>query len=263
MFQIRPSSQMQAARLAPRAGRVGFGWVAGLFFAVVLISGARAQQPRSQAPGDVPALSADLLTHVQQVAQAGARGGLPAQARVEVQVGALDPRLKLAPCAVVQPYLPPGLQMWGRTRIGLRCVQGPVRWNVTLPVTVKVFAKALVAADTLAAGTTLTQALLSTAEIDIAAASGAVFTDAAGLNGRTLNRPLGAGEAVRSDSLKARQWFAAGDTVMVRATGPGYSVSREGQAMAVGLEGQNVKVRFESGRIVTGRVVGDRQVEVL
>jgi len=101
------------------------------------------------------------------------------------------------------------------------------------------------------------------AEIDMAAASGAVFTDAAELNGRTLTRPLGAGEAVRSDSLKARQWFAAGDTVMVRAVGPGYSVSREGQAMAIGLEGQNVKVRFESGRIVTGRVVGDRQVEVL
>ncbi len=239
-----------------RTGAAGMAVVAGLL--LVGFGGAKAQQPSETA-----GLSAELLSQVEQVAQAGAKGGLPAQARVQVQVGALDPRLKLAPCASVQPYLPPGLQMWGRTRIGLRCLQGPVRWNVSLPITVKVYAKALVANEPLAAGTLLTQAQLGMAEIDIAAEAGAVFTDAASLAGRTLSRPLGAGEAVRSGSLKARQWFAAGDTVMVRAAGPGYAVSREGQAMAVGLEGQNVKVRFESGRIVTGRVVGDRQVEVL
>jgi flagella basal body P-ring formation protein FlgA len=260
MFQIRPSSMMQARPPALRAGRVGLCMVAGLVLSGLTVFQAGAQLP---AQPEVQTLSTDLLSQVQQVAQAGAKGGLPAQARVEVQVGALDPRLKLAPCAVVQPYLPPGLQMWGRTRIGLRCVQGQVRWNVSLPVTVKVYAKALVANDALAAGTQLTQALLGMAEIDIAAEAGAVFTDAASLTGRTLIRPIGAGEAVRSGSLKARQWFAAGDTVMVRAIGPGYAVAREGQAMAMGLEGQNVKVRFESGRIVTGRVVGDRQVEVL
>ncbi|MEJ6006842.1 flagellar basal body P-ring formation chaperone FlgA [Paucibacter sp. AS339] len=257
MFQIRPPSKIQVRRSARRAGRLGLRAGASL-----LVSGLMVPMTMAQSP-EAPTLSAALVTHVQQVAQAGARGSLPAQARVEVQVGALDPRLKLAPCALVQPYLPPGLQMWGRTRIGLRCVEGPVRWNVSLPVTVKVFAKALVAGDALAAGTQLTQALLATAEIDIAAESGGVFTDAASLNGRTLSRSLVAGETVRSGSLKARQWFAAGDTVMVRAAGPGYSVAREGQAMTMGLEGQNVKVRFESGRIVTGRVVGDRQVEVL
>ncbi len=208
-------------------------------------------------------LNAELTLQVQQVAQAGARVGTPAQARVEVQIGRLDPRLKLAPCKQVQPYLPPGLQMWGRSRIGLRCLDGLVRWNVSLPVTVKVYARALVAADALPAGTVLTQALLSTAEIDIAAQAGAVFSDAGGLVGRTLSRPLAAGEAVRSQNLKVRQWFAAGETVMVRAVGSGYSVAREGQALTAGLEGQSVKVRFENGRVISGRAVGDRHVEML
>jgi len=109
----------------------------------------------------------------------------------------------------------------------------------------------------------LAQEQLSLAEIDVAAEPGAVFTDATSLNGRALARPLAAGEAVRSSSLKLRQVFAAGDTVTVLASGPGFAVAGEGQALAAGLEGQNVKVRFDNGRVVTGRAIGERRVEVL
>ena len=130
-------------------------------------------------PAAAQGLSAQVLAQVQQLALAGASVGAPPQARVDVQVGALDPRLKLAPCAQVQPYLPTGLHMWGRTRIGLRCVDGQARWNVSVPVVVKVYGRALVAATNLPAGTVLTQAELSAADIDIAAEPGAVFTDAA------------------------------------------------------------------------------------
>jgi flagella basal body P-ring formation protein FlgA len=208
-------------------------------------------------------LDAGVLAQVQQLALAGATVGAPPQARVVVQVGALDPRLKLAPCAQVQPYLPAGMHMWGRTRIGLRCVDGLARWNVSVPVAVKVFGRALVAATPLPAGTVLTQAVLSVADIDIAAEPGAVFTDAAALTGRTLSRPVAGGEALRSMALRQRQWFAAGDTVSVHASGTGFAVAGEGQAMTAGLEGQDVKVRLENGRTVTGRAMGERRVELV
>jgi len=212
---------------------------------------------------DQAGLDGALIARVQQIATSGARAGMPDQAKVEVEIGKLDSRLRLAPCLQVQPYLPAGLPMWGQTRIGLRCVDGRARWNVSLPVKIKVFAPAVVALDPLPAGAQLAQAQLAVAEIDIAAESGAVFTDAAALSGRILTRPLAAGEAVRASALKLRQVFAAGDTVTVMVTGPGYSVAGEGQAMAMGLEGQIVKVRFENGRIITGRAVGERRVEVL
>jgi flagellar basal body P-ring formation protein FlgA len=214
-------------------------------------------------------LDVNMVERVERLAQTAAMAvmsGTPA--RVEVELGRLDPRLKLAPCREVQPYLPKGLQMWGRSRIGLRCLDaqsgaGGARWNVSLPVTVKVFARALVAATALPAGATLTEEHLATAEIDIASEQGAVFTDAAPLLGRTLVRPLDSGDALRSNSLSKRQWFASGETVVVRAVGPGFTIAGEGQAMTPGLEGHDVKVRFESGRTVTGRAVGERSVEVL
>ena len=189
--------------------------------------------------------------------------GLGSTARVMVELGQADPRLRLAPCQRAEPYLLPGLRLWGRSRIGLRCVEGPTRWSVTLPLTVHVLAPALVVAGPLDAGTTLAAGHLQLAEVDLAAEPGAVFTDPAALVGRSLVRPLQAGEALRPDRLKQRQWFAAGAQVKVVARGDGFAIAGEGQALGQGIDGQDVRVRFENGRTVTGRAVGEREVEVL
>lgn len=204
-----------------------------------------------------------LIERVRQLAEAAARAAAPANTRVAVEIGQLDARLRLAPCQQVQPYLPPGMAVWGRSRIGLRCVEGATRWNVTLPVRVAVFGRAVVANGPLPAGVNLSQDQLAMADIDIAAEPGAVFTDPALLIGRTLARPLGAADAVRAPALKSRQWFAAGETVQVHVAGEGFAIASEAQAMSAGIEGQEVRVRFESGRVASGRAVGERKVELL
>lgn len=182
--------------------------------------------------------------------------------RVEVELGALDPRLSLAPCQRVAPYLAPGLPAWGRTRIGLRCEQGDKLWNVTLPVTIKVWVRSLVTTDALPAGTTLQAGQLMLAEVDAAAATGSLISDASAAAGRELRRPLAAGSALRLPDLKARQWFAAGETVRVLARGTGWQIAAEGQALGPGIEGQTLRVRMESGRMVQARPIAERQVEV-
>ena len=182
--------------------------------------------------------------------------------RVEVQVGQLPAQLKLAPCSQVVPYLPPGLQPLGRTRLGLRCAQGPTRWNVFLPVTVRLWAPSLVASGPLPAGTVLAARHLQTAEVDLAARADRAIGQPALAVGRTLRRSLGAGEALRLADLQVRQMFNTGDTVRIIGTGPGYAVSSEGQAMGPGLEGQPARVRTDSGRIITGVATARQQVEV-
>lgn len=209
-----------------------------------------------------PVLDKALTRQLEQLAAQGARAGAPPNARVEIELGELSPSLHLAPCQKVEPYFANGHRMWGRTRIGMRCIQGPTRWNVTLPLTVQVFGRALVVNSPLPGGTVLTQADLREAEIDMAAEGGAVFTQPELVVGRTLVRALSAGEAVRSNLLKQRQWFAAGDTVKVVAIGQGYAVESEGKAQGPGKEGEEVRVVFASGRVVTGRATGERRVEL-
>jgi flagellar basal body P-ring formation protein FlgA len=182
--------------------------------------------------------------------------------RVQVQVGRLDPRLKLASCNTVTPYLPPGTRLWGSARIGLRCTDGPVRWNVFLPITVDVYGPGLVAAGALPAGATLGAADVQTREVQLSAAPAPALKVDEAVIGRTLARPLAAGEALRRGDLRARQWFAAGDTVRIVAGGAGWRIDGEGQALNAGVEGQIVRVRTESGRVVSGLAVAERQVEV-
>ena len=216
---------------------------------------------------DEPGYTPDntLLQQVETMARTGASAATaeqPQGVRVDVKVGKLDPRLKLAPCQHIDTYLPPGLPVWGATRMGLRCTQGAKLWNVSIPIQVSVYAQATVLKAALPAGTVLDASQLGQAEVDIAAAPGAAVADPMLAVGRVLGRAVAAGTTLRQTDLKARQFFAAGETVRVNAVGPGWQVVTEAQAISAGIEGQAVRVRTESGRLLTARPVGDRQVEV-
>ena len=219
--------------------------------------------PAAAQNNDTPAaLDADLEQQIRQLALDGnidAGAGAP---RLEVSVGQLDPRLRLAPCARVEPYLPEGMRLWGKARIGLRCTQGTTRWNVYLPITVKAFGSGLVITTNKAGGSVLTEADLTLGEVDLAETGSLAMTDARLVVGRTLTQTVKPGQSLRQSHLRPRQWFAAGETVTVLAQGAGFSVSGEGLALTNGIEGQPVRVRTESGRVLTGLAVGERRVEL-
>lgn len=236
-------------------------WAALFVLGSALVAGVAVAAPSEYQP-DEAGLPAELQQQVLGLAQqAGARGA-PGAPRVEVEVGRLDPRLRLAPCARIEPYLPVGSRPWGRTRVGLRCVEGAVRWNVFLPVTVKVFGRGLVAAAALPAGAVLSEQDLREAEVDLAAGGSPALDRPPLALGRTLARGLAAGEALRQADLRARQFFQAGDTVQLVALGRGIQVAGEARAMEPGLEGRRVRVRTDSGRVVTGVAAAQRRVEV-
>ena len=207
-----------------------------------------------------------LALHSLQAPAVDAAPSLPAAAlatpRIEISIGQLDPRLRLAPCERIEPYLPEGVRLWGKARIGLRCLQGASKWNVYLPITVKAFGPALVAVGAAAAGSVLTAGDLALAEVDLAEDASPALSNNLLTVGRVLARPLKAGQSLRQSHLKLRQWFAAGDTVNVVAQGAGFSVAGDAQALTNGIEGQPARVRTEGGRVLTGLPVGERRMEL-
>lgn len=215
------------------------------------------------AGGDALQAQVESLLKQQTVPQGGTTDGAQRQPwRVEITLGQLDPRLKLAPCDKVKAYLPDNAQLWGKTRVGLRCEQGPVRWNVYWPVTVKVWGKALVAAVPLRPGNTVAQADVVVGEVDLAASGSPALTRAADIVGRTVVRPVEAGQSVRQDDVKNRRWFAIGDPVHLNVRGEGFVVASEGVALSPGDEGRCARVRMDNGRVLCGLPVGERTVEV-
>lgn len=180
--------------------------------------------------------------------------------RVEVKLGSLDPRLQLAPCRRIEPYLPAGARLWGRSAIAVRCVDGAT-WNVSLPVTVTVWGRAVVAAHPLAAGAVPGAADLRVQEIELTREPAAPLTDPAQVGGQMLNRPLAAGQPLRPDMLRTATTIRAGDPVRVVIVGEGFSANADGQALAAAGEGQPLRVRTETGRVLGGTVRG-RTVEI-
>lgn len=218
--------------------------------------------------GGLPAIAADetapdvegLRAFVLQSAPAAA--AVPNAPRLEVEVGSLDPRLRLAPCRRIEPYLPPGARAWGRLRLGLRCTDGDVRWNVYLPVTVRAWVRGPVLALSRPAGHSVQASDLAEGEIDLAAGDDPPQRDPAQIVGRVLARPLAAGDAVGVAALRPRMWFSAGDSVRISAVGDGYTVSGAGEALGPGIEGRPVRIRTEGGRVITAMPVADRRVEL-
>lgn len=182
--------------------------------------------------------------------------------RMEVSVGTLDSRLRLAPCSRVEPYLPAGSRLWGRTRLGLRCVEGSSAWNVFLPVTIKAWGPAWVLTGNVAPGAVLTANDAAQAEVDWAADAAPVLANPEAWLGQTATRQLMAGQALRQSMVKAPSLFKAGAQVRVSAQGPGYAVTSAGQALSAGSVGQTVRVRMDNGRIVSGIVSEDGTVTI-
>lgn len=205
------------------------------------------------------ALSAQSWLQTQAKAAAG-RGNTPL--RVKVNVGTADARLKLAPCDQVEHYFPAGAQAWGNTRVGVRCVDGVARWNITVPAQVQAWGTAWVVQNPVLAGNPIQESDLTAEEVDWAAQADAVVTERAQWAGQLAARPLNVGQTLRRSMLKPAQVLAMGSTVRVVAQGPGFAVSTEAQALSAGAVGQAVRVRLEGGRIASGTVVDSRTVRM-
>lgn len=182
--------------------------------------------------------------------------------RAEVVMGSLDARLRLAPCNRVEPHLPRGSRLWGRSRIGLRCVDGPTRWNVYVPVTVKAWGPAWVLKRPVAAGDALTQEDAELAEIDWAEQRSSVLALPERWVGQLAAFALTPGLALRENMVRAPQAFAPGSQVRVSGQGGGFSISATGQALTAGMVGETARVKLPGGRVVTGVVRDAQTVEL-
>lgn len=219
-----------------------------------LLMPAWAQAVRSEA--DLPALARQWLD--QNLPLHAARAEQPL--RLRATLGALDARLRLAPCARVEVYLPPGNRLWGSSRVGLRCLEGATRWNVTLPVTVQALGSAWVLRRDVAQGEVLSAADLVADEVDWAAEASPVLAGREAWAGQVAARPLRAGQTLRENMVRAEQVFQAGTQVRVLVQGGGFQISAQAQTLSVGVVGQSARVRMESGRVLTVTVLDARTV---
>jgi flagella basal body P-ring formation protein FlgA len=183
------------------------------------------------------------------------------EGQVEFDVGAPDPSISLAPCNVVEPFLPSGTRLWGKTRLGLRCTEG-ARWSITVPLNVRVIGRAWVAARTLTPGQPVSESDLTEAEVELTNEPGAPLRPGSNLEFRALTRTVAPGTVIREDWLRALPVVVQGEIVKMTIRGNGFAISADGVALNNAVDGAQVRIRTENGRTVSGTARPGKVAEI-
>ncbi|QIN63475.1 Chaperone for flagella basal body P-ring formation [Caballeronia sp. SBC1] len=184
--------------------------------------------------------------------------GLPGKA--DITVTPVFPR-GLAACSTLEPFLPAGSRVWGRTTVGVRC-SGERPWTLYLQARVSVMATYYLAARAVAPGEVLTTADLIPREGDLTAMPQAIVTDPSQAVGAVTLSRLAAGLPLRTDMLRGAGAVVIGQSVRVVTAGAGFSISAEGSVMNNAAPGQQVRVKTAGGQIISGIVKDGSTVEI-
>ncbi len=192
------------------------------------------------------------LTQIHQAVEQLVRhqtAGLPG--KVSFTLGAVDARLNLSACAAPEAFLPAGARLWGNANVGVRC-SGNSPWTIYVPVSVRILTGVVVAAHALTQGRTIEISDMAVQEADLGQLTTAVFTEPQQALGRIVTLGIAAGQPLRQDLLRAPPVIQQGQSVTLRAQGPGFKVSAAGKAVSNAAEGQVAQVRTASGRTING-----------
>lgn len=184
--------------------------------------------------------------------------------RVEVSVGSLDSRLRLAACdRPLTTYDSPNGLNGGRGVVGVRC-EGSRPWKLFVPVQLAQIEAVVVSRRPLVRGETLDAADLALAEVDVSDLHRPYFTRIEDLVGMRSKRTVDSGEVLHAGLLDREKLVRRGSQVEILASGGGLQVRMRGKAMADGGRGDRVKVKnLNSGRVISGTVAGPGVIEVV
>jgi flagella basal body P-ring formation protein FlgA len=180
---------------------------------------------------------------------------------VEITVGELDPRLNLAQCARYEPFVPAGAKLWGKTMLGVRCVEGAT-WSVFVPVQIRVYASAPVAARSIPRGQALGPDDIRVDRVEVTQWPPGALAAVDQLEGRLATRTIAAGEALRRDFVRAAPVMVPGDPVKIVFTGTSFSVSTDGKSLTTAADGQTVQAAVPGGKVLSGIARPGKIVEI-
>lgn len=180
-------------------------------------------------------------------------------ALARVELGPLDSRLRLGPCAEARFFLPAGARLWSGGSLGMKCI-APATWSLYLTYQVQLTGPALTARQPLPARHLLGPEDVTLANVRYEQDPGAYVREVP--PGSTTQRPMNAAQPILIHDLILPNVIQAGSKVRVRVQGTGFSVSQEGKALNAAQAGGSVQVKMPTGRIVRGMATPSGDVEI-
>ncbi len=176
--------------------------------------------------------------------------GSASDSETRIEVGQLDNRLRLAQCA--QPptaQFAPGSRASGSTTVNVRCA-APVTWSILVPVRIERYTRVVVVKRPLNRQQVIQPGDVALERQEISNLAGSYLTETSAVVGFASKRRLVPGQVMTSAHLTAQQLVKRGQEVTLYAVRPGLTVRMKGEAMEDGTEGQRIRVRNRSSKLV-------------
>ena len=185
------------------------------------------------------------------------------QARYEIELNRLDPRLRLAACdQELTTRLESPAQPVGRITVRVSC-EAASPWSVFVPAQVHLFREVIVARRPLARESVVELADVTLAERDVSLLNQGYLTSFDQVLGNKITRSALPDQVLPPTYLSPAEIVRKGDQVVISAKNSTINVRMPGEALSDGALGSQIRVKNQrSGRTIKARVVGPGQVEV-
>ncbi len=186
-----------------------------------------------------------------------------ADQEVEISIGRIDRRLKLATCEKTPAaFLAAGAKLQGKLTVGLRCA-GPKPWTVYVPAQIKIFAEVVAATQPLLRGRKISTADIMFVRQELSQLRNGYFIKKDAVIGKVLTQNLAAGNAITPKQVKAPVLVRRGEKVTIVAAIGTLKVRGKGKALEDAALGELISVRnSQSKRIIQGVVTRPGVVNV-
>ena len=180
-----------------------------------------------------------------------------------VNVGKVDPRLKLATC---DDYLTFEIRSprpnASNGSIKTSCL-GEKPWSLYIPYTLDIYRDVIVTSEHLSKGQIIRAQDVEIQRRNITSLKRAFFSDAHDIIGKVATRKISPGAVIHEHLTRFPQIVTKGDHVTVIAKTSGFEVSTMGVALNNGAKGEQVRVRnLKSNKVVPATVVGPKRLHV-
>ncbi len=180
---------------------------------------------------------------------------------VEVTVDASE-RLDDAPCSEPQITLASGQRLRARLSVSLRC-PAPAPWSATVQATLAIRGFFYVASRDLAPGHTVSLNDLIPREADILTLARGIVVDPSQLVDHITTQRIPAGTPLKARALRSPFSVQRGQIVRIEVLGQGFMVTSDGRSLQDGGPGEQIRIRTESGRVISATVINATTVRIL
>jgi len=210
----------------------------------------------------VAADSYQSLSEITNTVKEFIQGEYSLDERSEVEIGRLDPRLRLKPCGKPLRSFFPQASRNTKTTVGVRC-PGPHAWTIYVSATISQIDKVLVARQHLRRGSQIKADDFDFKDYDLNRLKYGYFTDLKQVLGKTLKRHLNQGAVLTPSVIAINKVIKRGERVTILAETAGITIRAKGQALEAGGIGDIIRVKnLNSKKEIEARITGPGQVKV-